>query len=136
MYGGQGLISHERPDIASIRAMDDLPPRHLHLERDRGLDVEWTDGRRIHYPIAWLRRMSPSADARELRKEMDANPLTVLPTSAASGPLTATAIEPVGNYAIRIRFSDGHSSGIYSWQYLREIEPDRKPNPDQDGATE
>lgn len=130
MYGGRDLISHEGPDIGSIRTMDDLPPRHLHLERDRGLDVEWTDGRRIHYPIAWLRRMSPSADARELRKEMDANPLTVLPASAASGPLTATAIEPVGNYAIRIRFSDGHASGIYSWQYLREIEPGRDQAPD------
>ncbi|MCP4067565.1 MAG: DUF971 domain-containing protein, partial [Phycisphaeraceae bacterium] len=32
--------------------------------------------------------------------------------------------EPVGNYAIRIRFSDGHSSGIYAWSYLRSIEPD------------
>ena len=130
MYGGRDRISHEGPDIGSIRMMDDLPPRHLHLERDRGLDVEWTDGRRIHYPITWLRRMSPSADARELRKELDANPLAVLPTSAASGPLTATSIEPVGNYAIRIRFSDGHASGIYSWQYLREIEPGREQPPE------
>lgn len=136
MYGGRDRISHEDSQIGSIGAMDDQPPRHLHLERDRGLDVEWTDGRRIHYPIAWLRRMSPSADARELRKEMNANPLTVLPASAASGPLTATAIEPVGNYAIRIRFSDGHSSGIYSWQYLREIEPGRDQDPGSDEVTE
>lgn len=111
------------PIGVSIVAMDDHPPLHLHLDRERGLDVEWPDGRKVHFPIAWLRRMSPSADARELRKELDSNPLAVLPASGGGGTLTATAIEPVGNYAIRIRFSDGHSSGIFSWRYLREIEP-------------
>jgi len=74
--------------------------------------------------VGWLRRMSPSADARELRKELDRNPLAVLPSGGDAGPLRAEAIEPVGNYAIRIRFSDGHSSGIYAWSYLRSIEPD------------
>jgi len=111
--------------------MDDRPPRHLHLDRERGLDVEWSDGRRIHYPIPWLRRMSPSADARELREELASNPLAVLPSSGSDARITATGIEPVGNYAIRIRFSDGHASGIYSWSYLREIEPrptDEKEN--------
>lgn len=103
--------------------MHDQPPRHLHLDRERGLDVEWSDGRRCHYPLAWLRRMSPSADARELRREIESNPLTVLPSGGDSGPLRAESIEPVGTYAIRLRFSDGHASGIYSWQYLREIEP-------------
>lgn len=69
--------------------------------------------------------MSPSADARELRREMARNPLTVLPSSAGKtkGPLTAVNIEFVGNYAIRIKFSDGHETGIYSWKYLREIDP-------------
>ena len=112
-----------RPYHPDMPAMDDTPPRHLHLDRDRGLEVEWPDGRRIHYPIAWLRRMSPSADSRELRKELESNPLAVLPAGTSSGPLRAEAIEPVGNYAIRLRFSDGHASGIYSWRYLREIEP-------------
>lgn len=77
---------------------------------------------RIHYPIAWLRRMSPSADSRELRRQMEENPLTVLP-AGGDGPIAADAIEPVGNYAIRIRFNDGHASGIFSWRYLREIAP-------------
>ncbi|MCP4837308.1 MAG: DUF971 domain-containing protein [Phycisphaera sp.] len=103
--------------------MDDSPPVSLHLDRATGLDVEWSDGRRIHYPVGWLRRMSPSADARELRKELESNPLAVLPTAGGDGPISATGIEPIGNYAIRILFSDGHSSGIYSWSYLREIEP-------------
>jgi DUF971 family protein len=99
-------------------------PRRLDLKRDEGLTVEWADGGRSFFPIAYLRRMSPSAEQRELRKQMDANPLTVLPASAGrTGPLVADSAELVGNYAIRIRFSDGHHTGIYSWQYLREIDP-------------
>jgi DUF971 family protein len=101
-------------------------PLHLDLRKDRGLTVHWRDGSSSFYPIAYLRRMSPSADARQLREEMKSNPLTVLPSSMAGeeGPLTALSAEMVGNYAIRIRFSDGHSTGIYSWSYLREIDPD------------
>ncbi len=97
-------------------------PAHLDLVKDRGLTIKWTDGSESFYPIAYLRKMSPSAEARELRKKMSENPLTVLPASSFSDkPLTALGAELVGNYAIRIEFSDGHSTGIYSWKYLREI---------------
>ena len=61
----------------------------------------------------------------DLRQEMESNPLTVLPSSMAGhhGPITAVDAEMIGNYAIRIRFSDGHDTGLYSWRYLREIDP-------------
>lgn len=71
--------------------------------------------------------MSPSAEARELRERLAANPLTVLPASGAHGPLSALGAELVGNYAIRIRFSDGHDTGIFSWTYLRSIDPGAGP---------
>lgn len=110
----------------------DVPTR-LDLKKDRGLTVEWPDGTASYYPVAYLRRMSPSADMRQLRDEMAKNPLTVLPGGGrASGPLVAESAELVGNYAIRIRFSDGHDSGIYSWRYLREIDPEA-PKPGRDG---
>lgn len=98
-------------------------PRHIDLKRDSGLTIEWTDGGTSFFPILFLRRMSPSADARELRKQMKSNPLTILPASPSgqSGPLRAEDAELVGNYAIRIRFSDGHDTGIYSWTYLHEL---------------
>jgi DUF971 family protein len=95
------------------------------LKLDRGLTVQWNDGTTSFYSVAYLRKMSPSADARTLRQEMQTNPLTVLPASAvrSSGQLTALSAELVGNYAVRIRFSDGHDTGLYSWKYLREIDP-------------
>ena len=101
-------------------------PEHLDLQKDRGLTVRWRDGSTSFYPVAYLRRLSPSAEARSMREELESNPLAVLPSSAVSdGPLTAVGADLVGNYAIRIRFSDGHDTGIYSWVYLREIDPQR-----------
>jgi DUF971 family protein len=116
-----------------------IRPVHLDLKKDRGLRVHWNDGHQAFYPVVYLRRMSPSADARELRAELARNPLTVLRSSGSdksgSGtePLTAVGLELVGNYAVRIIFSDGHDTGIYSWDYLREIEP-HCPAGGQDGG--
>jgi len=110
----------------------DIAPASLDLDRERGLTVVWRDGTRSFYPIALLRRMSPSADMRDLRERMRTDPLTVLPNAGGPGgdaPLRATHAELVGNYAIRVTFSDGHRTGIYSWAYLRSIDPDQ-PTPD------
>ncbi len=98
-------------------------PQHLDLKKDHGLTVRWLDGTSTFYPIVYLRKMSPSAEARELREQLAKNPLAVLPASTTDAPLTATAIERIGNYAVRITFSDGHDTGLYSWKYLREIDP-------------
>ncbi len=103
-------------------------PLHVHLVRDRALEIEWADGVRTSIPLATLRRHSPSADARALRDALAANPLTVLPHSTGSGPLTAIRCEPVGSYALRIEFSDGHRTGLYTWPLLREL-GDTDPGP-------
>ncbi len=108
-------------------------PTALDLKKDRGLTVTWADGRVSYYPIGYLRRSSPSADERQLREQMAKDPLTVLPTNVAEAmnkPVVAVDAELVGNYAIKIRFSDGHDTGLYSWSYLRQIDRgDRPPNP-------
>lgn len=107
----------------------DQRPQHLDLDKQRGLTITWQDGRQSFYPIIYLRRMSPSAEMRELRDEQKRNPLAVLPDKMADVDeknLTATGAELVGNYALRIHFSDGHHTGIYSWDYLRQIDPDRR----------
>lgn len=98
-------------------------PKKIDLERSVALTIAWSDGRVSVYPVAYLRRHSPSAEARELREELAKNPLTVLPAGSGSGPLRAEGVELVGNYALRVRFSDGHATGLYTWAYLREIDP-------------
>lgn len=105
------------------------PPRHIDLKKDRGLTILWADGSTSYYSIAYLRKMSPSADMRQWREEMERNPLAILPAPSA-GPLTALDAELVGNYALRLRFSDGHQTGIYTWEYLRRIDPARSPAPE------
>ncbi|NUQ68027.1 MAG: DUF971 domain-containing protein [Phycisphaerales bacterium] len=101
-------------------------PRTIDLKKDKGLTLEWADGVTSYFTIAFLRKMSPSADMRQLREEMATNPLAILPAGLASGPISATSAELVGNYALRIRFSDGHDTGIYSWAYLRELDAQRR----------
>lgn len=106
-------------------------PVHLDLDREKGLRVQWADGQESFYPITHLRKWSPSAETKQLREELARNPLTVLPPSVVghTGPLRAERAELVGNYAIRIHFSDGHHTGIYSWEYLRQIDPARSRTP-------
>jgi len=108
-------------------------PLHIDLDRERGVSIRWSDGLERQVPVAVLRRHSPSADQRELRAELARNPLAVLPSSASSGsgPLRIEAVEPVGHYALRIRFSDGHDTGIYTWRTLRTLcESHGKPSTD------
>ncbi|UCD74580.1 MAG: DUF971 domain-containing protein [Phycisphaerales bacterium] len=109
-----------------------LEPVHLDLQKDRGLTIRWADGTTSFYPIDYLRRHSPAADNRRLQEEMASNPLTVLPSGMArhEGPITAENAEFVGNYAVRIFFSDGHCAGLYTWEYLRQIDP--KPGSEAD----
>jgi len=109
--------------------MSEPTPSEIDLKKDKGLAIQWHDGSSSYYTIAYLRKMSPSADMRQLREEMDKNPLTVLPASSGSAePITARNAELVGNYAIKITFSDGHDTGIYSWAYLRSIDPANQPS--------
>lgn len=120
---------HEPTPSGPIPGLSEAPPRALDLKKDRGLTVEWADGSTSYFTIAYLRRMSPSAEARQLREDLASNPLAVLPASAVNAtgaPLTALDAELIGNYAIRIRFSDGHDTGLFSWSYLREIDPAAK----------
>jgi len=110
-------------------------PQNLDLDKRRGLSVRWQDGEQAFYPIDYLRRMSPSADMRQLREEMQTNPLVVLPNGSSSAPLSAVNAELVGRYALRIVFSDGHRTGIYSWDYLRSIDPKAAAKDDEASAS-
>jgi len=108
--------------------LPETTPRRLNLKKDEKLEVEWQDGLTSVYKISYLRAMCPCAQCKALREEQKQRKslLNVLPGNY-SRPLTALGAELVGNYAIRIDWSDQHGTGIYSFDYLRQISPEQKP---------
>lgn len=105
----------------------EITPTRLHLKKDQQLEIDWADGRSCVYPLTLLRSMCPCALCKNVREEQSKKKslLNILPGNY-SGQLTVTHAEMVGNYAIRLDWSDQHGSGIYSFQYLREICPPGK----------
>ena len=101
-------------------------PIKLDVKKDAGLIIHWPDGRMSFFSVVQLRRNSPSADMKQLREEIVRNPLAVLPAGPSPSsrePLTIVDAELAGNYAIKLHFSDGHRTGVYSWTYLRSLDP-------------
>jgi len=102
-------------------------PVKLNLKKDEKLEIEWQDGLRSVYSVSYLRTMCPCAQCKGVREAAAKKPktsLSILPGNFVN-EIAATGAEMVGNYAIRIDWSDDHGSGIYSFQYLREISPDQ-----------
>jgi DUF971 family protein len=97
-------------------------PTHLALEPDDHLLIEWSDGRRIRYSFRRLREACPCATCREKRDAPPppVNMLTIL-SPEETQPLKVLGMRPVGNYAYSIAFSDGHDTGIYTFERLLEL---------------
>lgn len=97
-------------------------PVKLELSADDALVIHWNDGTRRRYPFAELRSVCPCATCREKRNAPPASPLnlTILSPQEAR-PTTVTGMRPVGNYAYAIAFSDGHDTGIFTLEFLRQL---------------
>jgi DUF971 family protein len=99
-------------------------PIRLDLKRDKQLEIDWQDGTKSIYSLSLLRSMCPCATCREHRdKEAEKKTLLKILPGNYSGEIRAVNASLVGNYALQIEWSDKHDSGIYSFQYLREISP-------------
>lgn len=97
-----------------------VSPVDVHLRKTAALDVTWGDGRKSSLPLRYLRKHCPCAGCKGEKDLLGRTILPILKTTY-DGEIVATGGEPVGNYAIRIDFSDGHNSGIFTWKYLREL---------------
>jgi DUF971 family protein len=98
----------------------------IHVSAGAGMDIIWSDTHSSHYDFAYLRDKCPCAlcnDEREKKSRVAASGSggAVLPMYKPK--VTAKGAHPVGHYAIQIDFSDGHSTGIFSFEHLREICP-------------
>ena len=100
----------------------------VHKTEGTGMEIEWKDGHRSSYTFPWLRDACPCALCKEERDKDGRKPGDPLKAVAGSLPMfkalaRITSAEPVGKYAIRFVWNDGHEHGIYSWEYLRECCP-------------
>lgn len=93
-------------------------PIEIRLRRaEKRLDIRFDDGRSYSLPAELLRVESPSA---EVQGHGSGDKRIV----GGRRNVAIVAVEPVGNYAVRIRFDDGHDTGIYSWPYLATLGED------------
>ena len=90
-------------------------PLELRLRgKRRILRVSFADGAAFDLDAEYLRVKSPSAEVRGHGRGGGQLPV-------GKSEVRVAAVEPVGQYAVRLVFDDGHDSGIYSWKYLREL---------------
>ena len=96
------------------------------LTEGKGLEIDWVDGHRSAWTFKWLRDACPCATCTEERNnhhrslgEPAKQAASLLPMYKE--PAKPKEVKPVGRYALNIAWNDGHASGIYSWDYLREI---------------
>jgi DUF971 family protein len=101
----------------------------VHVKTGAGVDITWADGHASHYDFAYLREECPCATCNDERGKTEAF-AAAAPTANAFSPLpmfkpkaSAQAATVVGNYAVQISFTDGHATGIYSYEHLRAICP-------------
>ena len=103
------------PPPGTLAAMVDRAapvPTEIRLhQKSRVMELTFSDGERFELPYELLRVYSPSAEVRGHGPGQE-----VLQTGKRN--VEILAVEPVGSYAIQPRFSDGHDTGIYSWDYL------------------
>lgn len=99
-------------------------PRALHLDRGSSLTIDWDDGRRSVIPLADLRKACPCAECRG-RREAAPSKAAGLPVIGRQADLStqvkAESAELVGHYALRIRWQDGHDTGIFEFSMLRRL---------------
>lgn len=101
-------------------------PTKLEIVGVSRLRIEWSDGQAREYAFAELRDNCPCATCREKRGQIEGKPtqpaslLPVLSPQEAQ-PLKILGMKPVGNYAYAINFSDGHDTGIFTFELLREL---------------
>ena len=96
----------------------------VHKTEGTGLEIDWKDGHRSQWSFRWLRDACPCATCHEAREAAGLAPGERKPVPAQLLPLYEApprpdSVEPAGRYAVVFHWNDGHSSGIYSWDFLR-----------------
>lgn len=103
-----------RPAVAGLQQGAPRPVEIRLHQKSRVLEVAFDDGRAFRLPCEFLRVYSPSAEVRGHGPGQET-------LQVGKEEVGIAAVEPVGNYAVKLVFSDGHDTGLYSWDYLYEL---------------
>jgi DUF971 family protein len=104
----------------------------IHVSTGAGVDITWSDGHASHYDFIYLRENCPCATCNDERAkkaaEIPAPAGTTGPAPSSVLPMYkpkpgARGAQAIGHYAIKLEFTDGHSTGIYAFDYLRTMCP-------------
>lgn len=91
-----------------------MNPTHIAVhQKSRQFEIHFNDGSEYHLPCEYLRVFSPSAEVRVAKKRGE--------LIRGKESVNIKNVEPMGSYAVRIVFDDGHDSGIYSWKTLKQL---------------
>jgi DUF971 family protein len=125
IVSGEEAGRTDREDKLPLEAVTPQKVRVMKTE-GTGVEIDWRDGHRSAWSFAWLRHACPCATCHEERdvsgrplgepKPKPANPLALY-----EAPPRPVEVTPVGKYALKFKWNDGHESGIYSWEYLRRV---------------
>jgi DUF971 family protein len=121
----EGQARREDAEHAPLPREATEPKRVRVLKTEgKGLEIDWQDGHTSHWSFAWLRHACPCATCQEEREKTGRalgapppQPPALLPLYKA--PIGPDTVQQVGRYAISFGWNDSHSSGIYSWDFLR-----------------
>jgi DUF971 family protein len=128
----EGIRISTKDDTAREAELDKPLPRDAVLPRKvrvlvtegKGLEIEWSDGHRSAWSFAWLRYACPCATCIDEREKQGRKAGEAMSKAAALLPMYTPPAKPasahaVGRYALQFNWLDGHSAGIYSFDYLR-----------------
>ena len=127
-HEGIKLVSAEEAAKGEAQKLsgDAIRPAKVRVDQTggTGMRIEWRDGHVSEWTFAWLRAACPCATCHEERDRegraagvAKAKPASLLPMYEA--PARPVEVTPVGKYALRFKWNDGHEAGLYSWDYLR-----------------
>jgi DUF971 family protein len=107
---------------------DAVTPLKVRVKQSEGtgVEIDWRDGHKSSWGFRWLRDACPCATCHDEREKSGRAPGEPKPKAQAllvmyEAPPQPLEVTPVGKYAVKFKWNDGHEAGIYSWDYLRRV---------------
>jgi DUF971 family protein len=120
-----------------------LEPEHIAISKSKGIKIDWKDSHHSEYSLAYLRDECPCASCTGAHGTEPQKTDYSAQESKPSNPfqmykpvLRMLNVEPIGHYAVRIDWSDGHNTGIYSFEHFRKICPCESCRAERSGLSE